>query len=178
MKYQTADLPLEGVTLEGVLKNNVLKAAADNGVWGEITTLSPLQYRIQLSRSGTTVSVKGSAAATVELSCSRCLEGYDFYLTSEFRFSLVPEVHEAIAYEKELQPEELETEFYDGKTIDVGKIVLNSVVLALPIKPLCREDCKGLCPRCGINQNTASCTCSTDEPVDTRLMALKDFFSK
>ena len=173
LKYQREHIRPEGITLEGVVEPQSHETDL-----GDVTSSSPIAYTIHLSRSGTTVFVKGAVTATVELPCSRCLESFDFPLTSEFSFSLVPEASEPGPCEKELQTEDLETDFYDGETIDVRKIVHNNVLLGLPIKPLCRDDCSGLCPVCGTNRNLARCTCSTDEPGDPRLARLKEFLSK
>ena len=178
LKYQCDNIRSEGITLEGTLGKGWLESQPRDAETCEITNTSPVTYTIHLSRSGTTVFVTGVVTATVELPCSRCLEPFDFPVTSEFSFSLVPEVPETRPSEKELQPEDLETDFYDGETIDVGKIVQNNVLLSLPIKPLCGEDCQGLCSRCGTNKNLATCTCSTEEPGDPRLARLKDFFSE
>jgi uncharacterized protein len=60
---------------------------------------------------------------------------------------------------------------FDGDKIDLEPLMREQFVLAIPYAPLCKEDCKGLCPQCGIDRNTASCTC--EKPIDPRLAALK-----
>ena len=72
-----------------------------------------------------------------------------------------------------LQAEELEISYYQGDFIDLTPIICEQIILQIPIKPLCSEECKGLCPHCGINMNVASCSCHL-EFVDPRLAVLKN----
>ena len=174
MKYQLANIHSDGVTLEGTLEECRLETQPGGIEPADASSPFQITYSIHLNRSGTTVFIKGMVTADVALTCSRCLEPFSFPLTSEFSFSLVPEVPETKPSEKELQPEELEIEFYDGETVDVGRILQNNVLLAIPIKPLCRDDCGGFCAACGANKNLESCTCSTEKPTDPRLAGLKN----
>jgi len=66
--------------------------------------------------------------------------------------------------------------FIDGDTIDITNIVKNNIILSLPFKKLCKDDCKGICQNCGGNLNTTSCHCKEDD-IDPRLAKLKDLFS-
>jgi uncharacterized protein len=179
LKYQLNNIRSEGITLEGVLDAGWFKDRQSVNEKSDVKDISSTAYKIFLIRSGSTVAVKGSVTATLSLACSRCLESFDFPLRSEFTFTLVPEdVSETRPPEKELAAEDLETEFYEGETIDIDKIVLNNLLLSLPLKPLCREECEGLCPVCGANKNLEPCACSHDEPGDPRLAGLKDFFKR
>jgi uncharacterized protein len=74
--------------------------------------------------------------------------------------------------EIDLRPQDLDTEFYDGATIDVDLLVAEQIYLALPQKPLCSQDCHGLCPGCGANLNQESCRCE-DKPGDSAFAALR-----
>ena len=73
----------------------------------------------------------------------------------------------------EIQEDDLTTAFYENETIDLGQLMREQFYLALPMKPLCREDCQGLCPQCGTNLNRGTCTCR-DNWIDPRLAALKE----
>ena len=69
--------------------------------------------------------------------------------------------------------------YYDGDRLDLGEVVREQVLLALPLKPLCREDCRGLCPRCGQNRNLGPCGCPPpEEPGDPRLEPLRKLVDK
>ena len=74
--------------------------------------------------------------------------------------------------ERELEEDDLTTAFYEHDEIDLDHLMREQFHLALPMKPLCREDCKGLCPRCGANRNTTTCTCEV-RWEDPRLAGLK-----
>jgi uncharacterized protein len=73
----------------------------------------------------------------------------------------------------ELTEEELSVSVFDGEAIDVDEIVKEQILLAVPTRMLCREDCKGICPECGADKNTGECNCVTNE-IDPRWAALKD----
>jgi uncharacterized protein len=64
--------------------------------------------------------------------------------------------------EKELEPDEIVCEFFDGEVIEVDQLVAEQIFLALPVKVLCSEDCKGICPGCGANLNEEACRCRAD----------------
>jgi len=74
----------------------------------------------------------------------------------------------------ELTAEELEMSYYHGDFIDLAPMICEQIVLQAPMRVLCTDDCKGLCPHCGINLNSGSCNCHSDV-VDDRLAVLKNF---
>ena len=76
--------------------------------------------------------------------------------------------------ELELSADDLDFAYYEEDTIDLDVLVFEQVLLQIPIKPLCKDDCKGLCPHCGINLNVASCGCKSED-FDERLAVLKKF---
>jgi uncharacterized protein len=73
----------------------------------------------------------------------------------------------------ELTEAEMSLSVFDGEAIDVDEIVKEQILLAVPSRVLCREDCKGICPACGIDRNTGECSCVTDN-TDPRWAALKN----
>ena len=75
--------------------------------------------------------------------------------------------------EREIEEDDLTTAFYENDEIDLGQLMREQFYLALPMKPLCRDDCKGLCPVCGTNLNQGTCDCKRDWE-DPRLAALKN----
>jgi uncharacterized protein len=78
-----------------------------------------------------------------------------------------------IEAEHEMDDEDLETSYYRDDQIDLSELLREQFYLALPMKPLCRDDCRGLCPECGINLNAGTCTCAPTWE-DPRLAALKE----
>lgn len=103
------------------------------------------------------------------LQCGACMESFSysvqFSFTAEFKTS----------------GEDPDIYIYTGNSIDLEDAIMDNYFLELPMKRRCREDCKGLCPHCGVNLNEKKCTCEEEkeqeENIDSRLAALKDFFS-
>jgi len=117
-----------------------------------------------------TVFIDGNIEATVVSNCSRCLEVTNFPIKSTFRYTFVPAENRLM--EEELSPEDLEYGFYQDDVIDLDALIFEQIVLQIPIKILCADTCKGLCPHCGININIAGCGCHA-EFTDERLAILK-----
>jgi uncharacterized protein len=124
-----------------------------------------------IERRGGEVVVTGDFQATARLACSRCLEPLVTRVGPEVDVHLVPVP--AVGHEEvELGPDDLEVDFYRGDALDVSGLLRSEMDLALPMKPLCRADCRGLCPVCGGNRNVTACACQTRAP-DPRLAPLE-----
>lgn len=121
------------------------------------------------------VRLIGRVTSELEVSCSRCLESYRIPVDSTFDLLFMPLVEQQAPGgedDRQLRDEDTTTSVYENDTIDLGQVVREQFYLALPMKPLCREDCQGLCPVCGINRNTETCSCES-EWVDPRMDALR-----
>ena len=114
----------------------------------------------------------GDVRTELELSCSRCLEPFRLPVDVAFDLRYVPQPDASPGEENEVSEEDLETSFYSNDEIDLNELLREQFYLALPMKPLCREECKGLCPQCGTNLNAGTCDCSPGWE-DPRLAALK-----
>ena len=127
----------------------------------------------RIIRKGNEVRLLGKISAGAEVDCDRCLKAVNVPIETEFDVKYVPEkdytADEAAA---ELREEDLNVSFFDGKTIDVDELVREQILLALPARALCGEDCKGLCPVCGADKNANRCDCESRE-IDPRWAALK-----
>ena len=136
----------------------------------------PVQVRVNLSRSGKVILVKSRIDARVKCTCARCLDPFALTLSSEIQFSLKPRPDPNLAspQEVELAREDLETDYYEGEEVDLSPLVQDQALLTVPPKVICREDCRGLCPRCGKNLNRESCQCPAAE-ADPRFAALRKF---
>jgi len=126
----------------------------------------------QLTRSGTAVTATGRVRASARLLCTRCLEPVPWQEEEEFELELRPRHEEPHEEEIELESEDLDVVYLDDEVLDLAQLAAEQVLLALPMKVLCREDCKGLCPRCGGSLNQAD-GCSCEPEVDPRWDALK-----
>jgi uncharacterized protein len=114
----------------------------------------------------------GHVRTTLELSCSRCLEPYMLPVDAAFDLRYQPHSENTGEGEREIEEDDLSTAFYQNDTIDLGQLMVEQFYLALPMKPLCREGCLGLCPVCGANLNRTTCGCAR-EWDDPRLAVLK-----
>jgi uncharacterized protein len=126
-----------------------------------------------ITKSGDTIYIRGELAAQISQECGRCLELATIPIGGEFVYTLVPAKAE-VEEDLELTAQELETSYYRGDFIDLAPLICEQIVLQAPMKILCADDCKGLCPRCGVNLNNGSCNCRSDV-VDDRLAVLKKF---
>jgi uncharacterized protein len=128
----------------------------------------------ELLREADGISFSGAIDTVAGLTCSRCLESYDLPL--ELRFDLLyttlPE--EAGFGESRMDEEQVTRTRFDGVRIDLGALLSEQIYLGLPLKPLCHEGCRGLCPRCGANRNQGACGCPEERTEDPRLRILKD----
>jgi uncharacterized protein len=140
-----------------------------------------LKARVDLV-DGKTVHVRGTLAARLRVECGRCLEPYEAPVEQNLDLFYLPREKERPQdqdEEVELSDRDVVVGFYDGDQLDLGEVVREQVFLALPLKRLCREDCRGLCPTCGKNRNAGDCGCPPPEPSeDPRLATLKKLFEK
>ena len=114
----------------------------------------------------------GNVTTELELPCSRCLEPFRLPVAAPFDLRYLPATEVATEAEREVGDEDLEISYYENDTIDLNGLLREQFYLALPMKPLCSDDCRGLCPQCGTNLNTGTCTCSAVWE-DPRLAPLK-----
>jgi uncharacterized protein len=121
---------------------------------------------------GREVRLRGRISARAEVDCDSCLKSVAAPIETEFDVTYVPEEDYTTSEAAELQEEDLSLSVFDGETIDVDELVREQLLLALPARSLCREECKGLCPVCGADRNADACHCESPE-VDPRWAALK-----
>jgi uncharacterized protein len=119
--------------------------------------------------------IEGSSKFAADLACSRCVEPYPFASSSTFhlRFRPRPELPQQEQEELEITPDELDVEFYSERAIPLRDLALEQIQLFIPMKPLCQDNCLGLCPQCGANRNGKSCSCE-ESIVDERWGALRE----
>jgi uncharacterized protein len=123
------------------------------------------------------IRLQGSYKGVVEASCARCLDPVEHALKGKFDLIFRPLGVDADVSERSISTPETEIGYYQDGGLALEDVLREQVLLSLPVRSLCREDCKGLCPRCGQNLNSESCTCVT-APVDPRWSALSDLASR
>ncbi|MBQ4340846.1 MAG: DUF177 domain-containing protein [Firmicutes bacterium] len=133
----------------------------------EIKFIEPVSINGRLYRlEDDVVFFSGYLKTSIETACGRCLEPVSESVDLDFDEVVYAEGREE-DYDLIIEPE--------GETIDIDSFILNLLDLKLPLKFLCDEECKGLCPVCGTNLNTSQCNCN-DEKIDERFAMLKDLF--
>ena len=131
--------------------------------------------RLRFERDDVDVLVQGEIRATVPQMCGRCLEPFGARVTAGVDVRLAP--RPTTADNVELAADDLDVEFYAKDEIDLNVLIETETTLALPMKPLCREECRGLCPACGGNRNVVPCGCR-DRAPDPRLAVLRDLAAR
>jgi uncharacterized protein len=138
----------------------------------DLKLTKPVRIEGEVSRSGVKTKLDASIRTVIELDCTRCLEPVTSDLDVTFESAFVDSVYEDSRTELEVGLEDLDESLVDSGDVDLAEIAREQILLALPIQNFCREDCKGLCPKCGTNLNLIDCKCSDDE-IDPRWEALK-----
>jgi uncharacterized protein len=133
--------------------------------------LSEVKLAGQVSRKRQRVHVRGSVGAEIEVSCDRCLAPARVPVEAEFDLSYDPPDADEAGENTELQPDDLVTSVYTGESLDMDELVREQLLLALPTRSLCRAECQGLCPTCGVDLNKQRCDCAPKE-IDPRWAAL------
>jgi uncharacterized protein len=122
-----------------------------------------LAVGVHLERHGHDILVRGHFKGTLNLSCSRCLTSFSHPVEAEFDLLLVPGPKHGPREVEELTRADLDRDFYTGEMVNLESILREQVLLTLPLKPLCRETCKGICPSCGTDLNQETCQCPAEE---------------
>lgn len=138
---------------------------------------APVRLAFEIFKDGAQFHLVGRLQSTLSLACGRCLEDIALPVDLPFDLLYLPHTHNAGEGEVEVEDDDLTTAFYEGEQIDLGQLVLEQFYLAVPMKPLCRESCRGLCPECGTNLNTGACSC-VREWIDPRLEGLRSLLDK
>lgn len=137
----------------------------------ELLSLEPVAFTGILQRVDPGFSLTGSIRIGGTVACSRCLAPVSFSRSGEASWVFAPAHRRPGEDELELSAGDLDIVYYDELTIPLDPLIEEELQLALPMKALCREDCRGLCPSCGVDRNQAACAC--EPPVDSRLAGLK-----
>ncbi len=134
--------------------------------------LEPAHAELTLKKVGEEIGIKGKIKTRLSFTCSRCLVPFEFPIDSSFDLVCFP-VEFDVAKE-ELDSEDINKLFYYSRKIDLNEVILEQLNLTFPIKPLCSEDCQGICPVCGKIIKNGECSCVRNDS-DPRLEKLKMF---
>jgi uncharacterized protein len=134
--------------------------------------VEPVSLAFDIEKDQQQFRLVGSVRTLLELPCSRCLEPFTLPVDAAFDLRYQPHTANRGEGEREIEEDDLTTAFYENDEIDLAQLMREQFYLALPMKPLCRDDCAGLCPQCGTNRNTGTCACVSSWE-DPRLAPLK-----
>jgi uncharacterized protein len=135
----------------------------------------PVNVDLEIQKRPDHIHVQGTVQGTLQVTCHRCLNTIQWPLEETVDVFLVEGEEPDPSEEIELEPNDLDYEFFDGVVIEIDRLVAEQIFLALPVKILCSENCLGLCPRCGANLNEEPCRCekSTGSSPFSALEAIK-----
>lgn len=117
------------------------------------------------------IRLKGQFKGNFQVPCARCVEAVTIPLEAEYDLIFRPVGADAEAPERSITAPETEIGYYQKDSLLLEDVLREQVLLSLPVRTLCKPDCKGLCPRCGTNRNLEACTCD-EGPSDPRWEAL------
>jgi uncharacterized protein len=138
-----------------------------------VSLTAPAAVNGKVRLSGNQVFVNGHVVARAQVECDRCLKPVELPVNADFTLEYISDSDYQTARAVELTEDEMSVSVFDGEAIDIDEIVKEQILLAVPTRMLCREDCKGICPECGTDRNTGECNCVTKE-IDPRWAALKN----
>ena len=177
MKIEIHHIPTDGLELEFIkpaLYFSELKAMLERG---ECEFVDPLAIHLDVLPLRDFIRVKGRLETKIRPICGRCLEPFEVPLKIRFTLNYsrnIPEdVHKDGAEGIELTADQIGMVFFEGEEIDFTDAIQEQAILGMPFKPICKADCKGLCPRCGKDLNSGPCLCDEKEP-DGPFAILKD----
>ena len=147
MKIETAHIPAAGLDIEAQEEASIMQMEAEGHRFTK-----PIHLKLNVNLVGETLYVKGHLHTTATLCCDRCLEWFDR-----------PIGNDKFVFEKKVK--------YHGEIIDLTENIREDIIVSLPLKTVCRQECRGLCPHCGRNLNTGQCGCKKGQ-IDTPFAAL------
>jgi uncharacterized protein len=148
--------------------------AALSGDEEDYKIATPVSLKMTIYKDHERFRLVGGVTTALELACSRCLEPFTLPVDAAFDLRYLPygTARESGDEESAIEEDDTSTSFYKDDEIDLAGLLREQFYLALPMKPLCRADCKGLCPQCGMNLNVGTCQCDRAWH-DPRMSALK-----
>ncbi len=172
MKLRVEEITAEAREIAFLEPEDEINRVLDRGPVRDYSVQGPISVTASYYRAGTEVFLEGDLSARTVAVCARCAEEFIAPSTRAFRYVLAPKAVGDIADGRDLQAEDVEYSLYEGEHIDLSPPIREQLLLALTARPLCRDDCRGLCPQCGTNLNRGACGCVRIEP-DPRFAVLR-----
>jgi len=156
-------------THQGECGTFFLKAGPSDPVWNdtEFVFLEPVEIHLVVENTGNVFAGHGNLKTQLQLPCSRCLKEFAFPLNSELDINMVEDTGQHHLDQSD------EFIVFSGDEVDITSGVQEQIFLSIPMNPLCKPTCKGLCPVCGMDKNSGNCSCQERE-IDPRWEKLKN----
>lgn len=126
----------------------------------EIALEGPVALALDLDRRGDEIWIRGRIHVIVLQQCSRCLVDFSQILELDFEVFCARVQNPRVESHPALDEEDGGVHYHDGKVLSIDGEIREAVILGLPMRPLCKEDCAGLCPQCGEDRNLGPCRCA------------------
>ena len=172
LQVSISKIPAEGLEVDEVVNGALLAIDPD-----ELRTAADGRFKAHIERAdGGSLHVRGHLTLQTSGPCARCLADTPLVIDQELDLFFLPESAAMSEYDDEegaeLQDRDLVVTFYKGDVLDLAGMVREQILLAQPMKRLCREDCKGVCPTCGADRNLTPCGCPEAAISPTRFSSL------
>jgi uncharacterized protein len=171
VKINVLNIPEEGLELQFSLTENIFSDFIPDKSKFDFS-LDGIGVSGLVRKTRQSIYFTGTAETVLKTGCSRCLEAAYLPLKAEFSYTLLPEP-DAVKEDIGLSANDLDVGYYIGEVVDLDPVIFEQIMLQIPIKVLCHESCKGLCPHCGMNLNMGKCDCRSNF-IDERLAVLKN----
>ncbi len=188
MKFSVATISEEGKTIVITPREEWVRQMVRDSFPVESPDVESIAGQILIVRTDENLTLAGKVSLQLQPLCDRCGEPFHYRLSVPIAMHLVPEfdsAHERPSAsqeieedEKSLSGEDLNFAFYHGAQINLADILSEQLLFSLPVRFLCDEGCKGLCPRCAANLNRGPCACPPLQEIDPRWEALKNIKKK
>jgi len=179
VQVRVDDIKDEGLALDFCESAQAFPALAEMQDEGECVFVEPICVGGRAQKASGLIEIEGEVRTAIRLRCSRCLAEFSTPLQVPFAVPFTGELpsiadgDEEGGGEVELTAEEMGLITYEGEYLELAEVIQEQVIMALPLQPLCRTDCRGLCPHCGADLNEGDCGCRP--PVfNERFGALRD----
>lgn len=168
MKIKVEDIPSSGLEIEfNGLENVLVEALANIELPPDVSVDPKLHGSVALNRDGDQILISGDVKVAMTLKCSRCLSRFDTENLVNLDLYARRTIREDMDYEQVSELEDNEVLISRGE-IDLSELIVQEISLDIPMKPLCKDDCPGLCPTCGSIIVSNECSCSRSEATDPR----------
>lgn len=180
MEFKVSELEKEPIEFDLELAPGVVDFGEQAGQQGGLATsgrVEVLHEHRGPKNIVTDIRIVGRFAGNFQVPCARCIEPVEIPLAGGFDLIFRPVNADADDPERAVTAQETEIGYYQEDSLLLEDVLREQVLLSLPVKTLCKPDCKGLCPRCGGDRNSQECSCDAG-PSDPRWEALADLRSR